>query len=88
MKKYFKPLLFAVAFLMICTLSFAQGTGEQAGGFVLSAKVQWIIGIVLTVYELVVRYFPTLNNYSIIGNLYKLFRFLVPNKNAAGKDHE
>lgn len=41
------------------------------------------IGFGLAVYEAATRLYPTLKNYSIAGNLFRLYQWLLPNRNAA-----
>lgn len=45
----------------------STGTGGGGGGFQLSATLLGIIALVLGAYEVVIRIFPTVKSYSIVG---------------------
>lgn len=47
----------------------------------------WIAGLLVAVYELLVRYIPTVADYSIIGFIYRILDYLVENR-AVVKDED
>lgn len=75
------------AFLMcfavcVCFGQDSTAVGAATGGFSLPAWVGVVAPIVLGVYELIIRYVPTVKNYSIIGWIIKIIQLIVPNNNA------
>lgn len=85
-----KKLIFLLMMCFVSMLTFAQdstGTGNGAGG-ALPAKVTFWITIAIGAYELIVRYFPTVNSWSIITWVMRLFKWLVPDKSTTKGNHE
>lgn len=93
MKKVMK--FFALAFLMLLSLSvFCQDTAAVDTTTVTSpgiiAGLSWtmILGIVVGIYEVLVRYIPTVSNISIVSFIMGLLKKLVPNKATDGSLHD
>lgn len=64
------------------TTSAATGTGSS-----LPSWLPLVSGIVVGVYELLIRYIPTVKNYSILGWVITLIQAVIPNNNSAGVNH-
>lgn len=85
--KNFVAFLFFFSFLMIAQLflpsmSWAQDSTvvvHNGGNSFLADNWGKILAIVLSVYELVVRLYPTVGNYSIISLLMKIISTVIPN---------
>lgn len=88
MKKYISSL---ILFLLCCTV-FAQadstGTGIVSTGNWLADNWEKLAAIAVGIYELVVRYFPTSKNLSILSIMMKIIQSLVPNKDKEGNDYD
>ena len=81
-------LFFALVFCLTGLTVFAQAPADSVSinpTFVGFIPVNWKPYIIAAfgIYELIVRYFPTVKNYSIVGFFIKVFQVIVPNKNAA-----
>lgn len=86
MKSFIKS-LFVCSLLMIVLVGslFAQDSTAVVAAAT-SALPSWVplVGtIVLGVYELLVRYVPTVKNYSIIGLVIRIIQAVIPNNNAS-----
>jgi hypothetical protein len=57
-----------------------------AGGITLPGWWKIALSILVGVYEIVVRYIPTVRNYSIIGWIIQIIQTLVPNKSVQGPE--
>lgn len=85
MKKLKFFLSFFCAFC-VCSTLFAQDSAVAVVG---GAPVfpSWVyttlIPILVGVYELLIRYIPTVKNYSILGLVIKIIQTLIPNNNAS-----
>jgi hypothetical protein len=86
MKKF---IFFLLIFLSASLFLFAQTdtTGTGGGGFSLPANITMILGIALALYEVIIRFFPTVKNYSILGWVIKLIQTILPNRSAVGPNH-
>lgn len=85
MKKVFA----LIVFCMVCFIAFAQdstgvGTGGDTGVFFSERMIVWLT-VIITVYELIVRLFPTVKNISILSFIMTILTKCVPNKSPAGK---
>jgi hypothetical protein len=76
--------------VLTAAFCFAQTDSTTTGGgsFSLPSKITFWITILLSAYELVIRYFPTVSSYSIVTLAIRIFKFLVPDRSTKGKDHE
>lgn len=84
MKKVVGSILLAIA-VFSWGFAFAQDTTAitaTASTLNLPSWIPKVLAIAVTLYELIVRYFPTAKNYSIVGGLIKLFQAIVPNRNS------
>lgn len=84
MKKVVGSILLAIAVLS-WGFVLAQDTSAitaTATSLSLPSWVPKVLAIAVTLYELIVRYFPTAKNYSITGGLIRLFQAVVPNRNS------
>lgn len=85
--KKFLFFLFAFAVIAFPALAQTDTTGTGGGGFSLPANITLILGIALALYEVIIRFFPTVKNYSIIGWIITLIQAILPNRNASGPNH-
>ena len=86
-----KKIFLIVAFITTITSqhSFAQdstgvGTGGNSGVFFSENMVMWLT-VTITVYELIVRLFPTVKNISLLSFVMNILTRCVPNKSPQGK---
>lgn len=87
-----KKLIAFFTLIFIAAISFAQDStdttgGGSGGGFSLPSGVVLILSIALALYEVIVRFMPTVKNYSIIGWVIKLIQTVLPNKSTTKTDH-
>jgi hypothetical protein len=88
MKKLFKISLMAMfAILVFSVVTFAQmdsTTVTTTGGGVSWITNNWqiLLAVFYGVYELVVRYFPTVSNVSLLSWVIKIIQAIVPNNKA------
>lgn len=80
-----KKLLFALIAILFISVGFSQDSTATGGGTDSGLPAWFYIAgaAVLALYEVLVRYIPTLNNYSIIGVIIKAIKAVIPN-NAKG----
>jgi len=77
--------LLVALIMFIPFISFAQdstATGGVSAGLGLPSWFSIAAGIVLGLYELVIRYVPTSKNWSILGWVIKIIQMIVPNNNS------
>jgi hypothetical protein len=87
MKKLFSILfLAAITLLAFSTHSYAQDTTvitpTGGGGSWITNNWQILLAVVYGVYEIVVRYFPTVSNVSLLSWVIKIIQAIVPNNKA------
>lgn len=83
-------MLFVLILILCPTLmTFAQDS-TAAGGppFGVKFDVATLVACLYAIYEIVVRFYPTVGNYSIISWVLKLLAFVFPNRKAKGGTHE
>lgn len=54
----------------------------------LPEKIEMYIYFLLALYEVVVRFLPTVKNYSIVSKVFALLNTLFPNRSKHGGTHE
>lgn len=74
--------IFVLAILFIPNVFAQDSTAVAAASPAIPSWGVPAAGIVVGLYELIVRYIPTVKNYSIIGFIIKVIQTVVPNKNA------
>jgi hypothetical protein len=87
MKKLFLILfLAAITLLAFSTHSYAQDTTQVTptggGGSWITNNWQILLAVVYGIYEIVVRYFPTVSNVSLLSWVIKIIQAIVPNNKA------
>lgn len=88
MRRKFNPYFGAAFFfgIIFSLTAMAQAPADSVVADTIAGVVptSWkpFILLALGIYELVVRLFPTVKNYSIIGWAIKAFQSIIPNKNA------
>lgn len=88
MRRNFNPYYGAAFFFgIIFSLAAVAQTGTDSVavnslGTLIPSNWKPVIFLGLGIYELVVRFFPTIKNYSITGWLIKVYQTVLPNKNA------
>lgn len=86
-----KLMFFLFACFFIGIYAFSQdstdtiGGGSSGSGFHLSATIVWVLGIILAIYEILVRKIPTLKNYSILGFIIGFIQKIIPNNSVTAK---
>ncbi len=81
-----KIILFLILIVVSAALFAQDSTGSGDGG--VSGLPAWVYtagAIVLALYELVIRFFPTAANYSIIGFVIAIIQKILPNKSSTGE---
>lgn len=84
LKSLLASTIFIASALLMSIPIYAQDSAVVASGSG-SGLPSWVplVGtIVLGIYELLVRYLPTVKNYSIVGLVIKIIQAVVPNNNA------
>ncbi len=78
---------FIAFFLILISIrAFAQDS-TNVGGSPLEGLPSWVYvaaAVLLGIYEVIVRFIPTVNNYSIIGMIIKVIRTVFPNNKQGG----
>lgn len=82
-----KKLIVFLSLILVSAFLFAQDSTGSGGatGFTLPSWAVTAGLIVLAVYEVAVRFFPTVKNYSVIGFIITLIQKIVPNKSVTAK---
>jgi len=88
MKKASKALVGLVLSMAILILWFPACAQDSTAVVapVASGLPDWVVpagGILLGIYELLVRYVPTVGNYSLLSGVIKIIQLIVPNRNSA-----
>lgn len=90
MKKFLLFLAVALICFFVPQFAFCQDTtavvDPVAPSFV-PAAIWHALMFIVALYELVIRYYPTVKSYSIITFLGRVFSFLVPDKAKGGETH-
>lgn len=79
-----KKFIAAVNFFFVCASTYAQtdGTGTTVPiSNWLTENWESIIAIVVGIYEIIVRYFPTAKNYSLLTIVMRIIQAFIPNYN-------
>jgi hypothetical protein len=86
-----KKLIFSILFLSFAFFSFGQVdtlntavTGAEF--FQVNAAV--LAGVLISLYEIVIRVYPTAKNYSILSLLISFLKFAIPNRSTTEKNYE
>lgn len=82
-----KKLTVFLSLMLVSVYLFAQdstGTGG-IGGFTLPTWAITAGAIILAVYEVAIRFFPTAKNYSVLGFIITLIQKIVPNNSTTAK---
>jgi hypothetical protein len=97
MTHIFKPKVMKkfLVFLFLAALCFAlpalaQDTTavvEPTTTVIIPGWVTTLLACLVAVYELVIGYYPTVGNYSLIDFIIKVIRLIVPNRKAGGGTH-
>lgn len=79
-----KKLLLFLSFTLIVVIVFAQDStgGGSTGGFQLPSWALTAGAIILALYEVVIRFYPTAKNYSILGFIITVIQKILPNKSS------
>ena len=84
-----KKIEFILTFIFCFTTIFVFGqTGTTNPTNWIAENWEKIAAFTIALYELVVRFFPTANNWSILTIIMRIIRGLVPNFNQAGGAHD
>lgn len=93
MKKFIGALLLVhvFLFLLISVPALAQVDTTVVTPTTEAFFPDWVftaMGFLVAIYEVVISYYPTVKDYSLISLIMRIFRTLVPNKNAQGGTHK
>lgn len=81
-----KVILFLIIIVVSAAMFAQDSTGSGDGG--VAGLPSWVYtagAIVLALYELVIRFYPTAANYSIIGFIITIIQKILPNKSTTGE---
>jgi len=81
-----KVILFLILIVISAAMFAQDSTGTGGGG--VEGLPSWVYtagAIVLALYELIIRFFPTAANYSIIGFVIAIIQKIIPNKSTTGE---
>jgi len=83
-----KKVLSVIVLVALSIAALAQDTTTTGGGgFSLSPSILLILSLVVGLYEVIIRFIPTVGNYSIIGWIIALIQKVLPNKSTTKEDH-
>lgn len=93
-KLVFGLLMLSVLLVLIVAPAFAQDAPIELlvkeNGFLPWIKANWssVLFVLTAVYEIVASVFPTIKDWSLLSNIYRLLRKFLPNNNTLGGTHK